>query len=189
MHARLAEIVEYLDGSRTALLDAVNEVPPDRRDVRPAEGVWSVAEVLDHLYMTEAGSAKLLARRLLRAKESGLAAERETSSLLSCLDSHQIDRPVRKLVAPEIVRPRPDVRAEAALADLIAVREALLDTMREADGYDLTLVTATHPVLGEINMYQWAVFLGKHEARHVAQIQATRDALLATGDGQAAIVP
>jgi hypothetical protein len=186
MHERLAEIVEYLDTSRAALLDAVNAVPPERRDQRPTPETWSVAEILDHLYKVEAGSANLLARRIARAKEAGLAAERETSSLLACMDAYRIEDRTRKLAAPEIVRPRADVPAAAALAELVAVRAALLDTLREADGYDLTQVTATHPVLGEINLYQWAVFLGKHELRHVAQVRATHEALLGDGDERAA---
>ena len=28
-----------------------------------------------------------------------------------------------------------------------------------------------HPVLGPINIYQWALFVGSHEARHALQIR------------------
>src|SRR5688500_2359225 len=97
MHARLAEIVEYLDGCRAALLAAVDAIPPDQRDRRPSPERWSVGEILDHLYMVEAGSAKLIAHRLMRARESGLGPERETSSLLACMDHLEIDRGEPKL--------------------------------------------------------------------------------------------
>ena len=189
MHARLAEIVEYLDTSRTELLDAVHAVPPEQRDRRPTPESWSVAEILDHLYKVEAGSSNLLAKRIARAKEAGLAAERETSSLLSCMDAYRIEDRTRKLAAPEIVQPRTDVSADAALAELVAAGAALVEALREADGYDLTMVTATHPRLGEINMYQWAVFIGKHELRHAAQVRATLDALRREGDEQPAAAP
>ncbi len=189
MHARLAEIVEYLDSTRTELLDAVNAVPPDQRDRRPTPEGWSVAEILDHLYKVEAGSANLLARRLARAREAGLAPERETSSLLACMDAYGFEDRSRKRTAPDLVRPRADVPADAALGELVAVRAALLDTLREGDGYDLTMVTATHPVLGEINLYQWVVFIGKHELRHVAQVRATLEALRGAGDEQATTAP
>jgi hypothetical protein len=31
-------------------------------------------------------------------------------------------------------------------------------------------VTATHPRLGVIDVYQWALFIGQHEARHTRQV-------------------
>jgi hypothetical protein len=189
MHARLAEIVEYLDSTRTELLDAVDAVPPDQRDRRPTPDGWSVAEILDHLYKVEAGSANLLARRLARAKESGLGPERETSSLLACMDAYDYADRTRKRTAPEVVSPRADVSAAAALAELVAVRAALLDTLRDGDGFDLTMVTATHVVLGEINMYQWAVFIGRHELRHAAQVRLVHEALRGARDEQATAAP
>jgi hypothetical protein len=42
--------------------------------------------------------------------------------------------------------------------------------MEEADGIDLGLLQFPHPVLGRIDMYQWILYLGKHERRHIAQI-------------------
>jgi hypothetical protein len=183
MHVRLAEIVEYLDGCRAALLAAVDEIPPDERDRRPSPERWSVGEILDHLYMVEAGSARLLAHRLMRAREAGLGPEHETSSLLACMDHLEIDRSQTKLQAPEPVRPRDGSRAEAALADLTAARAVLMETLRAGDGFDLTSVTARHATLGEINVYQWAVFVGKHELRHVEQVRATAAALGALPPG------
>ena len=177
MHVRLAEIVEYLDASRAALLDGVESVPPDLRDRRPSPERWSVGEILDHLYMVEAGSAKLLAHRLVRAREAGLGPERESSSLLDCLDQYAIDTSAKKREAPDLVQPRPAARADVALADLTAARAVLMEALHDADGLDLASVTARHPVLGEINVYQWAVFLGKHELRHAAQVRATAEAL------------
>jgi len=32
-------------------------------------------------------------------------------------------------------------------------------------------VIQSHPVLGPINMYQWVLFNGSHEARHTLQIR------------------
>ena len=40
-----------------------------------------------------------------------------------------------------------------------------------ADGLAIGEVTAPHPFLGSLNLYQWLIFLGAHEARHAAQIR------------------
>ena len=49
--------------------------------------------------------------------------------------------------------------------------------MAEADGWALEKVVAPHPRLGTLDMYQWLVFLGRHESRHLAQIERTIAAL------------
>ncbi|MEA2712972.1 MAG: hypothetical protein QOK27_933, partial [Gemmatimonadales bacterium] len=31
-------------------------------------------------------------------------------------------------------------------------------------------LTFSHPLLGSLDLYQWILFVGQHEARHAAQI-------------------
>ena len=59
------------------------------------------------------------------------------------------------------------------LAALALSRESLRHAMAEADGWALEKVVAPHLRLGTLNMYQWLVFLGRHERRHLAQIERT----------------
>jgi uncharacterized damage-inducible protein DinB len=169
MHPRLAELVAYLDEQRAALLAAVDAVPPERRDVRPTADEWSVAEVLDHLQIVEHGTTRLLTRRFARAREAGIPPESRHDSVLGALDhTGLLDAPPR--VAPEMVRPRADARAADALAALADARAELRRLLESAAGLDLTRVTASHAFLGEIDAYQWVLFLAHHERRHVGQI-------------------
>lgn len=176
MHPRIAELVDYLSRERAGLLAAVAAVPPALRDRRADGGGWSVGEVLDHLQLIESGSARLLARRLGKAREAGLGPETSTASVLDCLAPIDL-RGGAPRQAPEMVRPRPDARAEEALAGLHASREALLQVLRDGDGLDLGGVTATHAVLGEIDVYRWCMFIGQHEERHERQIRALAESL------------
>ena len=43
--------------------------------------------------------------------------------------------------------------------------------MRAADGLALSQVTAKHPFLGVLNLYQWIGFIGYHDLRHADQIR------------------
>lgn len=170
-----------LTRGRAALLAAVASVPADQLERRPSPDGWSVAEVLDHLQAVESGSARLLAKRLLRAREAGIGPETETSSVLDCLaDRDIVGGPPR--VAPELVRPREGATAEQALEGLQAAREALLDVLREGDGLALGQVTAIHPVLGEIDLYRWVTFVAQHEERHERQLRAIGAALAERAD-------
>ena len=42
-----------------------------------------------------------------------------------------------------------------------------------ADGLALGNIKHNHPLLGELDLYEWLVFLGEHEARHKKQIERT----------------
>ena len=177
MHPRLSEIADYLDASRAVLLSAVGDVPEERRDDRVRDDVWTVGEVLDHLVLVEGSVSRVLERRVERARAEGLGAEGETSSVLACLDEHGVDGLARRIEAPEMVRPRAGARAREALSSLADTRRALREAMDRVDGLDLTAVSARHPVLGDLHLYQWLVMVGKHERRHALQIESLGAAL------------
>ncbi len=46
-----------------------------------------------------------------------------------------------------------------------------------ADGLSLGEIKHTHPVLGELDLYQWLIFLGQHESRHKKQIERTLNSI------------
>jgi uncharacterized damage-inducible protein DinB len=169
MHPRLAEIVRYVDERRAELESAAMRLPYERWSERPAPDAWSVAQVFDHLHLSESGTARLLAKRIARAKEAGLGPERSEETLMSSLDFFPVrDGPNRQ--APEIVVPRADARAPEVHDALRRSRADLHAAIREGDGLALEEVTATHPALGVINVYQWLLFIGQHEARHTRQV-------------------
>jgi uncharacterized damage-inducible protein DinB len=169
MHPRLAEIVKYVDDRRADLESAASGLPYERWSERPAADSWSVAQVFDHLHLSEAGIARLLAKRIARAKEAGVGPERSDESVLHELDFFPVvDGPKRQ--APEIVVPRPEARAPEVHDALRRSRGDLHAALREGDGLALGEVTATHPALGVINLYQWVLFVGQHEARHTRQV-------------------
>jgi hypothetical protein len=170
MHPRLAELVDYATAQRTTLLVAVSTVPEALRDARIDTGVWSIAEVLEHLHRVESGIARLLARTIERGRRVGIPEERETGSLLESLDAYDLTRRDRRLVAPDPVAPRGEYTAAQALAALGLSREALLAAIRSGDGLALGGLTFSHPLLGSLDLYQWILFVGQHEARHAAQI-------------------
>jgi hypothetical protein len=41
------------------------------------------------------------------------------------------------------------------------------------DGRDLTRLSAPHPIFGPINGYEWVLFIGQHEERHLGQLRDT----------------
>lgn len=175
MHPRLAEIVRYVDERRADLESAATRLPYEQWAEHPSPNSWSIAQVFDHLHLSESGIARLVAKRIARAKEAGLGAEISTESVMGALDFFPVvDGPKRQ--APDIVVPRAEARAPEVHDALRRSRAELHAALRDGDGLALGEVTATHPALGVINLYQWVLFIGQHEARHTRQVeQIVRD--------------
>lgn len=170
MHPRVAELVEYLDRQRTALLAAAAPVPADRWTDRPAADRWSISDVCEHLHLVERGTAKLIAAAADEARAANHAAETGTASVLGVLDWSSMEDRTDKRIAPERVAPRQTPDAATALRQLEESRAALRSAIERADGLALESVRKQHPRLGEIDLYQWMVFVGRHESRHAAQV-------------------
>jgi uncharacterized damage-inducible protein DinB len=172
MHPRLAELSEHLAHQRRTLLDVAASVPTESWQSRPSDGEsWSVSEVLEHLYRVERGAAAVLAKRIGQAREAGHPAERETTSVLGTLDEFRVSELDRKLVAPEIVRPTENPDRETAERLLAESRSALERAMASGDGLALGAIKHTHLRFGELDLYQWLLFVAEHEKRHTAQLR------------------
>ncbi|MFL5639218.1 MAG: DinB family protein [Gemmatimonadaceae bacterium] len=173
MHARLAETMGFVEEKRKELLQSFEGVPGDRLCRRAASDGWSVAEILEHLRMVESGVARLITKRATQAREAGLGNETSTASVMPSFDRHAAMLDGATLKSPPTVQPRSDVDISEALDGLQSSREALRAAIVAANGLALGEIKHTHPVVGELDLYQWLIFLGQHEGRHRKQIERT----------------
>jgi hypothetical protein len=173
MHARLAEAMDYVEEKRKELLESFKGTSEDRLHYHVTETSWTVAQIIDHLRLVETGVARLIAKRVGQARQAGVEEERSTESVMPSFDSHRerLDKAV--LQSPEPVRPGADVNHREALAGLESSRRALRAAAESANGLALGEIKHPHPILGELDLYQWLIFLGQHEERHRKQIQRT----------------
>ena len=171
MHPRIQEVLEYLDTTRSDLTQAVEDVSATRREERPGPDRWSVAEVLEHLAIIERRVAKMMALRIAAAQAAGVGPELETGSVLDTINRDSVQDRSHPKTAPETVRPQSGTAATSVWSALEQSRARLREPLLAADGLALSEITQEHPVLGMINLYQWLIFVGSHEARHTAQIR------------------
>jgi hypothetical protein len=173
MHARLAEAMDYVEEKRNELVRSFSGVSPDKLERRATETGWSVAEILEHLRLVESGVARLIAKRVGQARQAGLGEERSNESVMPSFDLHRARLDSLVLQSPEAVKPRAEVNQREALTGLESSREALRVAAASANGLALGEIKHTHPILGELDLYQWLIFLGQHEERHRKQIERT----------------
>ena len=171
MHPRTQEILQYLDTQREVLRAAVESVPVEKREVSPKADCWSVAGVLEHLAYSETSLTRLFTVRLAEAKARGLAAETETAPLLPSLGMERVLDRSQKVTASPSGQPHAGLDAKAAWEALEAAGAAFREAFLAGDGLALSELLHPHAPLGPLNFYQWAAFVGAHEARHAAQIR------------------
>jgi DinB superfamily len=173
MHARLAETMTFVEEKRRELLQSFDGVEGDRLCRRAAPDGWSVAEILEHLRMVESGVARLITKRVGQAREAGLGEEKSTASVLPSFDRYSAILEKAVMKSPPTVVPRANIDISDALEGLESSREALRAAVVSATGLSLGEIKHTHQILGELDLYQWLIFVGHHEGRHKKQIERT----------------
>jgi hypothetical protein len=165
--------MDYVEEKRRELLQSFEGVDGDRLCRRAAPDGWSVAEILEHLRMVESGVARLITKRVGQAKEAGLGEEKSTASVLPSFSPYSAMLEKAVLQAPATVQPRANIDISDALEGLESSREALRAAVVSASGLALGEIKHTHQILGELDLYQWLIFVGQHEGRHRKQIERT----------------
>lgn len=126
--------------------------------------------------MSEANIVRLLNKLLGRAEESG-ASPRTPGAFdpVSIEQFVEFSRGVR-FDAPEGIRPTGLALADslARLKESRAALHALRPRVERADGRALRF---PHPAYGPLDLYQWLLFVGAHEDRHLAQIEALKETM------------
>ena len=170
MNLKIQEILSEIEAVRANLYAAADGFSQEQLDFKPSPESWSMGEVLSHLQVVEKGLPRLYSMLLAKAAEAGLTPETEGSWVKS-LDEFKLEVVTRKMPAPERVLPQSGIAKNELIASLQQSRQALLEAVSQAGDFDYSGVKFPHPFFGEINFYQWILFVGKHEARHLSQIE------------------
>jgi hypothetical protein len=171
LHPRLAEVTGELDRTRNGLLTAIGHMPAEATGLRPCADGWSIAEVVEHLLIVEAGIGRLLGKLGQQAETLGL--ETSTASVLSSLDRFALTNPAQRIRSPMSVAPTGSVTLNEGIAGLAESRRRILELVHRVSGRALGELTAPHPLFGPLTFYQWLLFLAQHEERHTIQIRET----------------
>jgi|SRR5687768_5027767 len=170
---RIAELLSFIDDARARLLETATQINPSFAAISPRDGAWSAAETLSHLAKVEEGVSWMVERSVQWARTNGIGPDPSDESLLGRLDSFTITDSPKKRIAPETVAPEGNVPIEQSLASLEASRRRLTEALIAGSDLDLSVVKRPHQAVGELDMYQWTLFVALHEERHRRQIERT----------------
>jgi hypothetical protein len=141
---------------------------------RPPEGGWSIAQVMEHLVITDQSYVDAL-RELLPKAKAATSSEWKPSFIGGFLIRSQMPDSKTKVTTPPRWRPGPEARANV-VDEYIKLREQLIDLMKQADGNDLRRTKLSSPAAKwiRINVGDAFMTLVVHTQRHLRQIDRIR---------------
>jgi hypothetical protein len=161
----------------SCLQTALNEIrrategmTPDQLTWHP-DGKWSAAQILDHLTLTFAGTAKAM-ERALSGSETGVQ-KRTLKSRLSALIVTEIGYFPSGRKSPEMVLPQKNdgVNAVATIVKELTGMDAVFTEIERKKG---SMTRVPHPVIGPLTIRQWRRFHRAHTRHHMKQVVALR---------------
>jgi hypothetical protein len=171
--AKLEELLSYMDETRAALVACARTMNPSFAQIRPRDGVWSPADVLEHLALVEGNVVKLMTKSIADARAEGIGPAASDASFMRSLDRWRVEESEMKVIAPARMTPENSGSIEESLASLDKSREQLRKILIDNCDVDLVAIKRPHPLLRELDMYQWALFVAQHEVRHRRQMERT----------------
>jgi hypothetical protein len=160
--------VEYLRQTQKDFLAATEGLSDAQWKFKAAPDRWSIAEVSEHIAVTEEMIWKLVSEKIMKSPatpEKAAEAKGKDEIILTKIPDRS-----RKAQAPEQLRPTGRWATRAALVkDFETVRSGEITYVMETKE-DLRNHFDEHPFLKTMDAYQYLIFNGAHCKRHTAQI-------------------
>jgi hypothetical protein len=160
-------LTQYLTETRERLLGTARGLSPQQLDHKPAPDRWSVAEVLEHLTVAESRLLPRIEETLRGSHDAAKASawEGREEALLQFVISRS-----PRVQAPDPIQPTGRWGHEELFRQLEAVRGRTTEFAATTNA-PVRNFFHLHPVLGELDCYQWLLITGAHWERHRAQIE------------------
>ena len=172
LEPELEELRTRLTADLGAVMDAVAPLTQTQADWNPAEGNWSVGEVLHHLVLSNRLFAVVARRLVQHGRTMGLAARpgsRRSWPRVRAIAEVGVSGPVRN---PDRVTPVHGLPIEQLRRDLAESHMSVVAQIPSLAGLDLDALRFPHPFGFDVNLYHWVDIAGAHGRRHLTQIQA-----------------
>ncbi len=140
-------------------------------------GQWSMAQVLEHLYLMETAITTRMGHVLQQNEPTPAPMSQHSNTPSFRLTP---DRS-RRIEAPaELVPADKHMTRQELHTRLSRSRTHLEQLLQEADAQQLQQKTMNHPVFGPLTLEEWVEFIGLHEQRHLEQMKEIQSALTTT---------
>lgn len=170
--AERKELIKYLDETRKNFLDEIKGLSDAQWKFKSAPDRWSVAEVAEHIAVSEETLMGMVTDRIL--KSPATPEKKEAAKGKDDLLKKQVTDRSTKVQAPEILKPTNRWATESELAKAFSASRDKNINFVKTTQEDLRSHFGPHPILKDLDAYQWIILISAHSARHTAQIKEVK---------------
>jgi len=165
-------VLKQFETTRDNFLKSIAGLSQKQWTFKPAPDRWSVAEVAEHITVSESTIMGLIQKQVMQSPAA--PEKREQVKGKDQLILQRMPDRSHKAQAPEMLRPTGRWATEAELIKAFEdSRKANMDYIRTTSD-DLRDHFFDHPAFGTMDGYQWLLLLATHSARHTAQIEEVK---------------
>ena len=164
-------VINMLEENSNRFLKDIEKVTEEQWNFKPASGQWSVAEVSEHITLSD-GLLLSIAQKSLSSP-----AQVEKAAALQGKENAVIERlkdRTQKAQAPESLKPSAKFATKKELIQAFKLaREKTIDYVKTTKD-PLKNHVVPHPLFGDLTAYQWLVMIPAHANRHVDQLEEVK---------------
>jgi hypothetical protein len=162
-------LVTELKASQQAVVETVKGLTPEQMTFKTAPDRWSVAECVEHIAATEPMLFGFIQGKVLKTPPASEADRAKVANKDSGIISTVTDR-TKKFQAPGELRPTGRWTGKDALLKAFEDARAKTIDWTQTTKDDLRAHVMSGPG-GELDGYQWMMYLSGHTRRHLAQMK------------------
>ena len=160
----MQKALKRLDSVHQKLINTISPLDPNLYSERPAEGEWSVAEIVHHLCLVE--------DRVTKELEAAIAREPlRVGFFRRLIPTSIVSLRLIRVKAPKAMNPLDWPARDQAIENFDRARSNLKTLCAAHSEERFRNLVFTHPFLGDIDGVATISFIGYHELRHYKQIR------------------
>lgn len=162
------QVLEQFAASESHLLRLIDGLTPEQLAFRSAPDRWSIGETVEHVVMVENAILRAIGQRI---DQPSTRTERpDPAPIDAALWTHTANR-TQRVQAPERARPTGKFTVVVEAVEAVrTTRGRTVEFVQVSEG-DLRGHVFPHIVFGDLDLYQWLIFLSLHGSRHAEQIE------------------
>jgi hypothetical protein len=158
--------MSYLHATRKQFIDVVTSVSDAQWNYQPAAGRWSLAQIAEHIALSEDKLFQFVEQMLKAPPKEGAKSAVTDEKVMTAMADRSF-----KAQAPEFLKPAGQwMTRDELLADFKKWRDRTIDFLENTQT-DLRSRTVQHPMFGMIDAYQWCLMIPSHTERHLQQMR------------------
>lgn len=158
-------LIDTLKESETNLLAVIEKVDEAGFLSKPNENTWSMAELVEHLIITDTGLLQSIKKKGEHIRET--TPETVSDEIILKV----IPKRDRKVTAPDFLVPKGRFKSKAEAIQAFRHTRATIENFVATTDLPLEKIAFKHFLLGLVNGEGWIVFMAGHCQRHTKQME------------------